>query len=332
MPFARNPQLFAWASLSFTSENKLSGFESRFRERCFVSVEGSFVSAEGRSVSAEGSFVSAEGRSVSAEGSFVSAEGRSISTETSFVSPADRPLSLIKEHFMSEWFPGSREKVLAMADVWDTVLTEKGSMWNIPIGERTSFTAQKVKTRASYLRTLDTTTCTAEEYAQADMDFAALTEMMRYIKNNYFDSPPRTPAELASLMLHKHAGSVTTPAPEHVLEGSVKPTANGVLVVTVRYLVAGTEPTPSDYGTRISLAVVDAEGAAAGLSGKFGRYLAAPPTCLEDCTYGFFTHRLSNTVQCAEQDRGKRIWFCANLENRKGWKGPPSALFSTVIP
>ncbi|GHT87143.1 hypothetical protein FACS1894137_13860 [Spirochaetia bacterium] len=233
---------------------------------------------------------------------------------------------------MSDWLPGSREKILAMAKVWDTVLTLKGPMWNIPSVEISPFSALVVKTTASYLRTLDTTTCTAEEYAQADMDFEALTAKMRYIKRNFLNSPPRTPAEWASLMLHEPAGSAATLAPEHVLEGSVKPTANGVLVVTIRYLVAGTEATPADYGNRISIAVVDAEGAAAGQSGRFGRYLAAPPTCREDCTYGFFSHRLANTVQCAEQDRGKKIWFCVSLENRKGWKGPPSALFSTVIP
>ncbi|GHT90055.1 hypothetical protein FACS1894137_19410 [Spirochaetia bacterium] len=234
---------------------------------------------------------------------------------------------------MSDWLSRSRLQILAMADVWIRVLTEKAAEWNIDfLAVVAPLIAKRDKAKASFLRTLDTTTCTAVEYAQAEADFADLIEAMRFIKNNFLNSPPRTAAEMVSVKLHKHAEPSITPQPEHVLTGNTKPVANGILELTIAYVEKDRVHSAADYGNKISIAVEDAEGAAAGKSGRFGRYLAGPPECREDYTHSFFSHRMVNLVKCAEQDRGKKIWFCLSLENRKGWEGPPSVLFSSIIP
>jgi hypothetical protein len=236
---------------------------------------------------------------------------------------------------MSEhWLPGSRTGQLAMAKVWAVVLDAKTTAWNIPAAQVTTLDdlisaaedgLNKVQNAATRTH-VDTVNCTAV--------FAALTEDMRFLKNNYFNSPPRTDADLALLELTPHDRNPTdVPPPENVVTGKTRPQANGLIEVVME--IVGEmikDAKASDYGFRISVGVEDPAAATANTLGKYGRYLSGPPVNGLELGWSVFTRKKREVLEFDEQDRGKKVWFAIQLENAKGQAGPWGPLFWTVIP
>jgi hypothetical protein len=233
---------------------------------------------------------------------------------------------------MSDWLSDSRTGQLAMATVWKSVLSDVGSSWNVLQSDQTKFggliedaaeALEKVQDKASRTH-VDSVTCNTA--------FKALVETMRYLKNNYFNSPPRTEAELAMLELTPHNPRSDIPPPLNQVTGKTRPLGDHLLEALVEIvgdLVKDTDA--SDYGYRVYVGVED-HNAVIGSAGKYGKYLQAAPQSGTDFNWSFFTHRKRDVFDFDEQDRGKKVWFIVHLENAKGDRGPWGPMFWTIIP
>ena len=155
---------------------------------------------------------------------------------------------------------------------------------------------------------------------------------MRFIKNNYFNSPPRTAEELAMLGLSEHGKPSPIPKPENQVTGKTRPLGDHLLEVILEIVGDMAKDTKaSDYGFRIFAGVEDP----AGVKGRYGKYLSAQPQSYSDFSWSFFTKRKQEIFDYDEADRGKKAWFIVQMEQQKGGtdgKGPLGPLFWTIIP
>ncbi|GHU81567.1 hypothetical protein FACS189468_4480 [Spirochaetia bacterium] len=232
----------------------------------------------------------------------------------------------------TNWLPGSRVGQLALARQWAAVLADKASDWGIPAAMVSGFIGLITAAEEALAKVQDKSSRTHVDSVVCNMAFKALTEQMKFLKNNYFNCPPRTEEEMAMLGLRKRKQGGTVPAPLNVVGVETRPLANGLLELVLTIigdLVPDTDA--SDYGYRVYLGVED-PAAAPGALGRFGHYLSGPPINGRELTYSFFTKRRRDVVQCDEQDRMKKLWICVMLESESGKQGPWGPLFWAPIP
>jgi hypothetical protein len=237
---------------------------------------------------------------------------------------------------MSEhWLPGSRTGQLAMALTWSEVLDQKSDAWSIPAGQVSAFDAVMVAAQSALAKTQNTATRTHADTVACETAFKALVEKMRFMKNNYFNSPPRTAEDLALLGLSEHGAPTPVPKPENQVTGKTRPLGDHLILLELQIVGDMVKDTrASDYGFRVYVAVED-PAAAPGAKGKFGPYLTSPPQSGLDFSFSFFIKHKREILDFDETDRMKKAWFCTHLEREKGGqegKGPWGPLIWTAIP
>ena len=232
----------------------------------------------------------------------------------------------------TNWLPGTRVGQLAMAKLWAAVLTDKAAEWHIDLArEIEPFKELIAPAEAALEKVQDKSSRTHVDSVNCETAFKALAEKMRYIKNNFFNSPPRTAGDLALLELSPRDPPSDIKPPLSVVGVKSRPLANGLIEALME--TVGDSAKDSDasyYGYRVFVGIEDAGGE--GKLSKFGKYLVTPPQSGTELTYSFYTKRKRDVVQCDEPDRGKKLWLCVKLENGKGQTGPWGPLFWTIIP
>ncbi|GHV81282.1 hypothetical protein AGMMS49944_30730 [Spirochaetia bacterium] len=158
---------------------------------------------------------------------------------------------------------------------------------------------------------------------------------MSRIKNNHFQSPPRTAEELAmvELAVRKDAEPVEVSLNQVIM--SSKPLADHLLRILMKLTsIRGQERPASNYGKMIFAGIED-PNAAAGAVSRYGKYLSGPPLSDVDFSWSVFTRKSTLDLDFDEKDRGKKVWFIARLEIAKGGvdgKDGLGPLFWTIIP
>ena len=127
----------------------------------------------------------------------------------------------------SDWLPGTRKGILAMAKEWIIVMMENGQAWGLAAGVLTKFTALTEAAETALAVVENDSTNTSVARAKCDEAFEALTADMRDTKRCYFLIPPLTIAGFVSLGLKP-------PDPTHTPGGT--PTAQ---VITGRLTELG---------------------------------------------------------------------------------------------
>ncbi|GHU81417.1 hypothetical protein FACS189468_4000 [Spirochaetia bacterium] len=220
---------------------------------------------------------------------------------------------------------------MALAHQWAGVLADKASDWSVPAARVTALNGLITTAEEALAKVQDRSSRSHIDSVACQTAFAALKAEMQFLKNNYFNSPPRTAEELAMLGLADHNPPGPIPSPENQVTGKTRPLGDHLL--ELRMEIVGDmirDQEASDYGKRVYAAIEDS--ANAGAPSKYGKYLAAPPLSGEDFSWSFFTRRRGEIFDFNEQDRGKKVWFIVHLENAKGDKGPWGPLFWTIIP
>jgi hypothetical protein len=197
-----------------------------------------------------------------------------------------------------------------MANQWIAVLNDKGADWNFPTTEKTALIAVAGAAGENLEKVQDTSSRSHVDTVACNEAFGALVAKMRFDKNNYFQSPPRTAVDLALLGLSPRDPPGAIPAPSNQVSGKTRPLGDHLLEVELEIIgdmVADTKA--SDYGYRLYAAVVDPVLAASGTLGPFGPYVPAVLTQGAEFSYSFFTHRRREIINLPETDRGKKVCF-----------------------
>jgi hypothetical protein len=233
------------------------------------------------------------------------------------------------------WLPLSRAGQLAMALTWAEVLGEFGNAWGVQAGTVSAFNAAIAAAQGALAKTQNKATRTHADSVACETAFKALVANMRFLKNNYFNSPPRAADELARLGLSEHGIPSPIPKPENQVTGKTRPLGDHLIQLELEIIGDMVKDTKaSDYGFRVQVAVED-PNAAPGSKGKFGTYLAAAPQSGEDFSFSFFIKHKREILDFDAADRMKKVWFCIHLEREKGGqdgKGPWGPIFWTAIP
>jgi hypothetical protein len=234
-----------------------------------------------------------------------------------------------------DWLPRSRAGQLAMALTWSEVLDDNGDAWSVPASQVSAFDALMVAAQSALAKTQNTATRTHADSVACETAFKALVEKMRFLKNNYFNSPPRTADDLALLELSPKNPPTPVPKPENQVTGKTRPLGDHLVELVLEIVGDMVKDTKaSDYGFRVYVAIED-PAAAPGAKGKFGPYLAAAPQSGEDFSFSFFIKHKREILDFDATDRMKKVWFCIHLEQEKGGqdgKGPWGPLIWTAVP
>jgi hypothetical protein len=234
-----------------------------------------------------------------------------------------------------ESLPTTRTGQLAMAQMWSPVIIPRASAWGISSAQLDTFDNLISAAAAALAKTQDKSACTHVDIVICQQASKALVAMMRFLKNNFFNCPPRTPEELAMLGLTPNNLPSPVPTPENQATGKTRPLGDHLVEFTLEIIGDMVQDTAaSDYGFRVYAAVED-PNAAPGTMGKYGPYLITEPLVGNEFSFSFFTKRKREVFDYIATDRGKKAWFCCRLEREKGGqegKGPWGPLVSTIIP
>ena len=233
----------------------------------------------------------------------------------------------------TDWMPGTRTGQLALAKQWQPVITANATAWGIPTTEVTAFGALITAADAALEKVQDLATRTRIDTVACNEAFDALTSKMRFLKNNYFNSPPRTAAELASLTLSKHSKSSDVPPPQNQVTAKYRPLGDHLVELVIE-IVGDIEQDreASDYGVRTYWGVMPAGGASVEAATGRKRELLKAPASGDDLQFSRFSRRKKEVFDFDAADRGKTVYFCLRLENAKGEAGPWGPMLDTIIP
>jgi hypothetical protein len=229
------------------------------------------------------------------------------------------------------WLAGGRQERLAMGRLWVRVLTLKASEWNMSSDITDELMVLVTEAGSALLKVMDKAGRTHGDVVHCAAAFKAMVKKMRFIKNNYFQSPPRTEEELEMLDLHARKIAEVIDAPRNEVREWTKALDDHLLEVFLKINeVKGQDRPESDHGAKLFAAIVDP--AKAGTEGRYGKYLAAAPESGLDFSWSMFTQTSTVTFDFDVRDRGKTVWFIAHLGTASGKIGPWGPMFSTIIP
>ncbi|GHT82753.1 hypothetical protein FACS1894137_02250 [Spirochaetia bacterium] len=232
----------------------------------------------------------------------------------------------------SDWLKGSRAKKLKKAKLWVSVLRVKGSEWGIDaLAVTEPFAALTIRADTALGEVSDKSTRTHLAVVHCREVFKELDKRMRFIKNNFFQSPPRTPEDLALVELAERKEAEAVADPKNTVTVSAVALSPHLLEARVKInVVKGQDRDASDFGIRLYALIVDP--AKAGTEGRYGKYEAAAPLTGVDFSWSVYTQNSRVAFDFDERDRGKAVWFIARLESAHGGKGGWGPLFWTIIP
>ena len=218
----------------------------------------------------------------------------------------------------SDWLPGTRKGILAMAKEWIIVMMENGQAWGLAAGVLTKFTALTEAAETALAVVENDSTNTSVAMAKCDEAFEALTADMRDTKRRYFLIPPLTIAGFVSLGL-KPPDPTHTPGGTPTAQVKVETFLIGRHELGVRIVfVSGDENDPANKGFRICFLVV--------VPGE------APPADPEELRKSFFTKKKKDRIVFDYADSGKTVYFAVQIESGSGKQGPWGPLTSAFIP
>jgi len=217
----------------------------------------------------------------------------------------------------TDWLPGSKTALVAMAKNWLAKFAVKKQAWGIPDAVIANLTE---KTNA--LETLMATPIaerTPTINAQIKAAEKALADTMRDIKKRYLLVPPLTDADLVSLDL-KPRDTHPTPiaAPEVRPVPTVKIKGAGAFEINIAPERDISNEKKSYYGCKIVYEL-------------FGQSDAAP-TNVKQLSESRFVRKKKESFVFQPQDSGKKAHFALRYENSKGEFGPWCPIFSVLIP
>jgi hypothetical protein len=225
-----------------------------------------------------------------------------------------------RRHSMSkttDWLPGTRTGILAMAANWITVCMSRKTDWGIPQDAITELITRNGNAEAALDVAKNETTRTPVANARCKEAFDALIAALRNFKKRWFLSPPLLDSDYVSLGLKPHDGTPTPggdPKAQVTLETFL--VGRHELGIKVVYLT-GSPDDPANKGYRIHYLVV-APG-------------ETPPANPKDLHESFFTKRKKDVIEFAYGDSGKTVYMAVQVEN-DGKKGPWGPMVSALIP
>jgi len=218
----------------------------------------------------------------------------------------------------SDWLPGSKTEMIAMANNWLAKLAVKKQDWGVPDAAVANL-AQKTEALAALIAT-PAAERTHTINAQIKAAKKALADVMRDIKRRYFLVPPLTDADLVSLDLTpKDTTPTTIPKPDVRPVGTVKIKSAGAFEITIKPEKELSAPEKKAcYGCKIVYELFE-QG-------------APPPTSEKQLTESRFVRKKKELFVFQPQDSGKKAYFAMRYENSKGEFGMWCPIFSVFIP
>jgi hypothetical protein len=190
-----------------------------------------------------------------------------------------------------------------MADDWEAQLDLKGGEWGVSEGKIAEFKSRKAAA-AAMLAEVKSGGRTKVNTKQCRLLFHELALTMHFLKNNFFNAPPRANDELVALLLSVHDG---TPPP-----------------IALCDVVPGLSPHNTDgHGMLVKL-FRDAEPAD-------GRPLTRHPARADDLPQHFSTGRRSNTLPFNPADIGMEFFASACRQTPRNQDGPYCPIVSRLI-
>jgi hypothetical protein len=237
-----------------------------------------------------------------------------------------------------DWLPDKRADILIMANTWINVLVIKGAAWGVTAAELNAL-VDLTGAAEDALEKATTTDRGPESTAKCQAAFIALDTCMRTMKMQHFTQPPRTDAELVSVLLRGHDPNRTTQKTPVNQPGLIwnkwGPHLLGVKVITSLVV----DPNEEGYGVRIFSGLVK-PGIPVGERPSSTRFsdkynlLSSPPLSARDLTSSFFTKRKTEIFRdLPDESSGMILYAAANFELEKGGPpGPTGPMISAFVP
>ncbi|GHU83247.1 hypothetical protein FACS189468_8240 [Spirochaetia bacterium] len=231
-----------------------------------------------------------------------------------------------------KWLPGKRADIILMAKAWSAWMADHASDAGIPAGKVTAFNAAiTTLDEASEAEAADRSPIKVEAAKLAQTD---LVEQMRFIKNHFLLAPPLTALDFVALLLKVPGSNPPNPIPKAENQAAVtefKPLGAHLLKVNLAIIGALPEGSKKSwYNYKIYFAVIDP--APVNEPQAAWRHLSAAPQTGADLPNSVATNRSTYTFDFPETDRGKDVWFCVVLENKKHEEGHWGPLVKDKVP
>jgi hypothetical protein len=218
-----------------------------------------------------------------------------------------------------------------MADAWSAGLEASGSAWGIPNDKITEFKGRLAAARA-LLSDVSSNLRTAVNTERCREAFHELWLSMRFLKSNYFNSPPRTGEELIALGLAVHDGVPTPIHTAEVVPGvSLHNTDGHGILVKLFTDAQPQDPRGADHffckwGLKPQGRWAAPEEAAAD-----SRLLTREPSRADDLPMHFSTSRRRHDLAFSLADIGLEIFLSACWQTPRNQEGPYCAITSRII-
>jgi hypothetical protein len=236
----------------------------------------------------------------------------------------------------TDWVPGSRKGVLAMAkDQISYTTAERRSAWGIPADRFTEYGTAYSSAQTALAAVENTAERNHVDTVACNEAFDGLTGIMRFFKGHYYLIPPLTKIDWAALgFREKDDHPSVVPAPTDApLVTTAYPGGPHVILVLLGPL-PGTMVLSgrSDYGYALYISVMPHGGATLEQAASAKHYLREPPKDGEVLRHHVFTRRGRELVAFDAAESGMTAYFCARYENQKGWTGSWGPVVSAIIP
>ena len=231
----------------------------------------------------------------------------------------------------NDWMPGRRDDIIHMADAWDAQLTQNGGAWGVLPAKITDFKtlAAEAKTLFAEVKSGARTPVNTE---QCRTVFHELQQTMRFLKNNFFNSPPRTSDEMTALLLHVHDSTITPIFPSDVVPGLSLHNTDGHGILLKLF----TDAEPQDKRSADHFFVkwgLKPQGrwATPEEAAQDPRLLVRPPARAEDLPMHVSTSRGKHDLPFALADIGMELYATACWQTPRSQDGPYCPILSKII-
>jgi len=214
------------------------------------------------------------------------------------------------------YLPKKDAELLPWSSNFTTIVTENAGSWEIPTTE-----VANLQSRLSAFESLiaqaqspvRNSIIVSEKNGARKTLIAAIRELVNFRLKN----PVITDSQLVTLGLHPR-DKTRKPCPVPVTYPGLQIDRSVIRQLTVHYRDAGSER----------------KAKPAGVHGVEIRWsiLSAPPTHVDNLIVSSFCTKTPFMLSFDEDDSGKRVYFCARWENKRGEKGPWSEIVGAVIP